>query len=101
MNVSLVYFSRTYGGKPGKPMVAYLESLEKVTGKRAACFSSCAGDASKTLAVMKEILNKKGYTIVDCFSCFGKFAGLSKRGHPTEEELNQAKEFANKLNTSK
>jgi flavorubredoxin len=97
----LIVGSGTYGGKPGKPMVAYLENLENVTGKRAACFSSCAGDASKTLVAMKEILNKKGYTIVDCFSCFGKFAGLAKRGHPTNEELNQGKEFAKKLNTSK
>jgi flavodoxin len=97
----LIVGSGTYGGKPGKPMVAYLENLEQATGKLAACFSSCAGDASKTLAAMKEILNKKGYKIVDCFSCFGKFAGLAKRGHPTDEELNQAREFAKKLNSSK
>jgi hypothetical protein len=46
---------------------------------------------------MKDILTNKGYIIVDCFSRFGKFAGLSKRGHPTDEELKQAKEFAKKL----
>jgi len=96
----LVVGSGTYGGKPGKEMVAYLQNLKPVTGKKAACFASCAGDASKTLAAMKEILNSKGYSILDCFSCFGKFAGLSKRGHPSEEELNQAREFARKLKTS-
>ena len=95
----LVIGSGTYGGKPGKEMVAYLKNLKPVTGKRAACFSSCAGDASKTLAAMKEILTKKGYSIIDCFSCFGKFALLSKRGHPTAEELSQAREFAKKLKT--
>jgi flavodoxin len=89
--------SGTYGGKPGKELVAYLENLKPVKDKRVACFSSCAGDATKTLDAMKDILAKKGYTIVDCFSCFGKFAGLSKRGHPTDEELKQAKEFAKKL----
>lgn len=93
----LIVGSGTYGNKPGKEMVAFLENLESVNDKRAACFSSCAGDASKTLAAMKDILTKKGYTIVDCFSCFGKFAGLSKRGHPTDEELKQAKDFAKKL----
>ena len=97
----LVVGSGTYGGKPSKEMVDYLENLEPVKGKMAACFSSCAGDASKTLAAMKDILIEKGYTIVDCFSCFGKFAGLAKRGHPTDEELNQAKEFAKKLKNSK
>ncbi len=89
--------SGTYGGKPGKEMVAYLENLKPVTGKQAACFASCAGDSSKTLAAIKTILNEKGYSIIDCFSCFGKFAGLAKRGHPSAEELNQAREFAKKL----
>jgi flavodoxin len=93
----LIVGSGTYGGKPGKEMVAYLENLKPVKDKRAACFSSCAGDATKTLTAMKDILTGKGYIIVDCFSCFGKFAGLSKRGHPTDEELKQAKEFARKL----
>jgi flavodoxin len=93
----LIVGSGTYGSRPGKEMVNYLENLKPVKGKRAACFSSCAGDASKTLEAMKDILTKKGYTIVDCFSCFGKFAGLSKRGHPSDEELRHAKEFARKL----
>jgi len=93
----LIVGSGTYGSRPGKEMVNYLENLKPMKDKRAACFSSCAGDASKTLEAMKEILTKKGYTIVDCFSCFGKFLGLSKRGHPSDEELRQAKEFARKL----
>jgi flavorubredoxin len=96
----LIIGSGTYGGKPGEELVAYLENLKQVTGKRAACFSSCAGDATKTLAAMKEILNTKGYTVVDCFSCFGKFAGLTKRGHPSEEEIAQAREFARQLISS-
>ena len=93
----LIVGSGTYGSKPGKEMADYLANLTSVKDKRAACFSSCAGDASKTLDAMKDILTKKGYTIIDCFSCFGKFAGLSKRGHPTDEELKRAKEFARKL----
>jgi flavodoxin I len=98
----LVIGSGTYGGKPGKEIVAYLETLKPVTGKKAACFSTCAsGDASKTLQTLKDLLNGKGYSTVDCFSCLGKFLmGLSRRGHPSEEELAQAKEFAKKLKTS-
>jgi flavodoxin len=89
--------SGTYGGKPGKEMVAYLENLKPASGKKAACFSSCAGDATKTLEAMKEILKRKGFSVGDCFSCFGKFVGLAKRGHPSAEELQQAREFAKKL----
>ena len=98
----LVVGSGTYGSKPGKEMVAYLENLEPVAGKRAACFSSCAsGDASKTLQAMKEILSKKGYVNTDCFSCLGKWLmGFSRRGHPSEEELTQAREIAKKLKSN-
>jgi flavodoxin len=96
----LVVGSGTYGSKPGDAIVAYLENLKPVSGKKAACFSSCAGDATQTLAAMKEILGRKGYSIVDCFSCFGKFAVFSKRGHPSAEELSQAREFAKKLKTA-
>jgi flavodoxin len=98
----LVVGSGTYGGKPGKDIIAYLENLKPVSGKKGACFSSCAsGDASKTLQAMKDILSKKGYSNVDCFSCLGKWLlGLSRRGHPSDEELAHAKEFAKKLKSS-
>ena len=42
-------------------------------------------------------LKEKGYSISDCFSCYGAMASIIERGHPTEEELDQAKEFARKL----
>ena len=98
----LVVGSGTYGGKPGKDMVAYLENLQPVSGKKGACFSSCAsGDASKTLQALKDILSKKGYSNVDCFSCLGKWLmGMYRRGHPSDEELAQAREFAKKLKSS-
>jgi flavodoxin len=98
----LVVGSGTYGSKPGKEMVAYLENLKPVEGKKAACFSSCAsGDASKTLNAMKDILSGKGYSTVDCFSCLGKWLmGLSRRGHPSDEEIAQAREFAKKLKSA-
>ncbi|MGD0451097.1 MAG: flavodoxin domain-containing protein [Candidatus Bathyarchaeia archaeon] len=98
----LVVGSGTYGGKPGKEMVAYLENLKPVASKKAACFSSCAsGDASKTLQTMKDILSKKGYSNVDSFSCLGKWLmGLSRRGHPSDEELAHAREFAKKLKST-
>ena len=95
----LVVGSGTYGSKPGKELVAFLESLPTVTGKKAACFSSCGRDASKTLATMQELLVSKGYAIADCFSCFGQ-ASIFMRGHPTADEVNQAKEWARKLKTT-
>ena len=48
-----------------------------------------------------EILSQKGYSNVDCFSCLGQWLmGLSRRGHPSEEELAQARDFAKKLKSA-
>jgi flavodoxin len=98
----LIVGTGVYGSKPGKELVAYLENIKPVVGKKAAYFSTSAGgDASKTFQVMEDILSKKGYSDAGCFSCLGKWLmGLSRRGHPSEEELAQAREFAKKLKTS-
>jgi len=98
----LVVGSGTYGSRPGREMVAYLRSLKPVSGKKAACFSSCAsGQASGTFETMKDLLSSKGYSNVDCFTCLGKWLmGFSRRGHPSEEELAHAREFARKLKSS-
>ena len=96
----LVVGTGTYGGKPGKQIVTFLESLKQANGKRAACFASCAADAGKSLAAVQEILKTKGYVTIDCYSCYGRFAFFARRGHPTAEELDQAKEFARKLKNS-
>jgi len=98
----LVIGSGTYGGKPGKEMVNFLKNLSFVTGKKAACFATCATSAKRTLKTMQETLTKKGYTVVDNFSCFGQYGTIlaaSRIGHPTAKELNQAREWARKLKT--
>jgi len=98
----LVVGSGTYGGKPGKEMVNLLKSLPFVTGKKAACFATCATNAKHTLKTMQEILTKKGYTVVDNFSCFGQYGKIlaaSRLGHPTVKEINQAREWAKRLKT--
>jgi flavodoxin len=92
----LIVGSGTYGGKAGKQMSAFLNNLAPVTGKQAACFATASGDSSKVIAAMKETLTSKGYKTVDSFTCFGKLS-LVKRGHPSEVELNKAKEFAKNL----
>lgn len=95
----LVVGSGTYNGKPAKEIVNFLENLPFVTSKKAACFSTCATSAKRTLKTMQEILTKKGYTVVDNFSCFGQYGRLSRMGHPTTEELNEARQWAKKLKT--
>ena len=95
----LVVGSGTYGGKPGKEMTSFLQGLPSVTGKKAACFCTSAGGLDKCAVSMREILSAKGYSMVDCFSCMGQWGWFSKRGHPTADELNQARDWAKKLMT--
>ena len=93
----LVVGSGTYGGKPGKELVSFLQGLPSVTGKKAACFCTSAGGLDKCAVATREILAAKGYTVVDCFACMGQWGWFSRRGHPTADELNQAKKWAKKL----
>jgi flavorubredoxin len=93
----LVVGSGTYAGKPGREMVNFLENLSSLTGKKAACFSTSASGSDKTVNAMREILARKGYSVVDCFSCLGQWGWFVKRGHPTADELNQARGWAKKL----
>ena len=93
----LVVGSGTYGGKPGKELVSFLEGLPSVTGKKAACFCTSAGGADKAAATMRQMLEAKGYSTTECFSCLGQWGWFSRRGHPTDEELGQAGEWAKKL----
>ena len=59
---------------------------------------------SKCHTTLKDILQSKGYTIVDEFSCAGfntnkflwRFGGLNK-GRPNAEDFRHAEEFALKL----
>lgn len=93
----LVVGSGTYGGKPGKELVSFLEGLPSVSGKKAVCFCTSAGGADKAAATMRQMLEAKGYATAECFSCLGQWGWFSRRGHPTDDELSQAKEWAKKL----
>jgi len=103
-------------GKHYKEILDFADNLPRVTDKKAFVFSTSgmpigiSGQqrleeyTSKCHTTLKDILQSKGYTIVDEFSCAGfntnkflwRFGGLNK-GRPDAEDLKHAEEFALKL----
>ena len=86
--------SGTYGGKPGDAMMKFIESMD-FSGRKVAIFGTSAGLAGgqKMIAVMTDALTKKGATIAGAYHCRGKMF-LINRGHPNDEDLENAKKFA-------
>lgn len=100
--------SGIYMGKSHKNLLKLADSLPKIE-KRAFIFSTAGGanENMKDHKALKEKLEAKGFRIVDEFSCrgfdtFGPLfiiGGLNK-GKPDEKDVENAKQFAMKLNTS-
>ena len=109
---SLIGFgSGIYGEKHHKTLLDLADTLPSVTNKNAFIFSThgapaIAGEVmvATNHSVLRDKLQAKGYVIVDEFSCRGfntnsflrLFGGINK-GRPNAEDLQQAKEFAQKL----
>jgi flavodoxin len=92
--------SGTYANKAGKQMIEFLERLPPMKGKKAAVFgTSGAGrfEESGGLNRMKQILEEKGAKPVGTFCCQGSSFYMFNRGHPNEEEMENARKFAKSL----
>jgi flavodoxin len=93
----LIVGSGTYGGKAGPEIIDFLNALAPVASKKAACFSTCAGNTEAVIAEMNGILKTKGYALAECFNCLGQFTLFKNRGRPNEEDVQKAKEYASCL----
>jgi len=89
--------SGTYGSKPGEAMMKFIES-GNFTGRNIAIFGTSGGFAGgqKMITAMADTLTRKGATIVGSYHCRGK-TFLINWGHPTKEELDNAKKFAREM----
>ena len=94
------------GGKHYSQMLKYAEKLPKVQNKKAFIFSTSGGSseksASKNHKALREILQSKGFVVIDEFNCKGfvyfffKFLGTNK-GRPNDEDIKNAEIFADSL----
>jgi flavodoxin len=107
-NYDLIGFgSGVYFGKLDKNLLALADKLPQVNDKKAFIFSTSGRAGKSAEGFHKEFREKiitKGYTVVGEFSCPGfdtygvlKIAGGIKKGRPNEDDLKQAKEFAQSL----
>jgi len=89
--------SGTYGGKPGKAMMKFIEA-GNFSGRKVAIFGTAASlaGAQKMITAMTEILKMKGATILGSYPCKGKFFVINW-GHPDKEDLDYAKKFAREM----
>lgn len=92
----LILGSGNYGGKPDKKIQNFIDSLQPSNDKKAAVFATSGGPESKCIHVMEKTLETKGYNVISGFYCLGQFI-LLNRGHPNENDLKNARTFANQL----
>lgn len=95
-------------GKHYKPLLDLVHRLPDVDGQKTFIFSTSAvqgeNKVRKDHAAVRDCLVSKGYDILDEFSCKGfntnsflKFFGGMNKGRPNEEDLANAKGFANEI----
>jgi flavodoxin len=92
----LLIGSGTYGGNPDPKLLEFINSLPMKESGKAAVFVTSAGPEPKSLAVLKNALEGKGYIVLSTFSCRGQFL-ISNRGHPNADDLQNASKFAGAL----
>lgn len=104
---SMVGFgSGIYSGKHHQAILDFAERLPQVTNRKAFIFSTCTlgYEVAKNHTTLREILQSKGYTIINEFGCpgfntnsFTRFFGGVNKGRPNAEDLKQAEVFAQNL----
>ena len=89
--------SGTYGGKPGEAMVKFIGS-GTLSGRKVAIFGTAASlsGGQKMITSMSDMVKQKGATVAGSYHCKGKFFFVS-RGHPDNEDLDNAKKFAREM----
>lgn len=94
--------SGIYSGKHHQDLLDLADRLPAVIDKKAFLFSTSFDTRVSLIhSSLREILESKGYLIIDEFNCKGyntnsflKLFGGLNRGRPNAEDLERAKEFA-------
>jgi len=84
------------GSKPGGKLRKFI-ARNDFKGRQVALFGTSGSGRGDEVRVMEELLKPKGALIRGSFYCQGRSFFLFYRGHPSNEELAKAKEFANEM----
>ena len=91
--------SGCYAGRPGKELQKFI-ARNDFKGMQVALFGTSAGGRGDEVRVMEELLKWEGALIRGSFYCKGRCFFLFNRGHPSDEELAKAREFAREMKRS-
>jgi len=91
--------SGCYVGKPGKGLREFV-ARNDFKERQVALFGTSAGGGGDEVRIMEELLKWEGALIRGSFYCKGRFFFFFSRGHPCDEELAGAREFAKEMKKS-
>jgi flavodoxin len=96
--------SGIYYRKVHTTLLQFAEALLPVSGKQAFIFTTSGDGKVERQVAIKELLEKRGFSIVGNFSCKAwdtwgplKLTGGTNKGRPNEEDLEEARIFARGL----
>ena len=87
--------SGCYAGKPGKGLQEFI-ARNDFKGRQVALFGTSGGGEGGEVRVMEALLQLEGAEVKGSFYCKGRCVLIS-RGHPSDEELARAREFAKEM----
>ncbi len=96
--------SGIYRGKPGKEFIEFIRNLKKTENKKAFVFTTSGRGSESFSDDLKQFLTGKGFEVIGQFTCKGfdtygllKIIGGINKGKPDEDDLKNAKIFAESL----
>ena len=92
--------SGCYASKPGGKLRKFI-ARNDFKERQVALFGTSGSGEGAEVRAMEELLKLKGALIRGSFYCQGKSWYLFYRGHPSNEELANAREFANEMKAQK
>ena len=94
---SLVFLGAgKYGPLRGWGLKKFIEGND-FHGRKVALFGTSGNGSGEELAALEELAAAKGAEVVGRFFCSGQFLFLVNHGHPTSEDLANARGFAREM----
>jgi len=92
--------SGCYASKPGRKLQKFIKGND-FKGRQVALFGTSGDGKGNEVKAMAEVLKPKGALIRGSFYCQGRAFFFLNWGHPSKEELANAREFANEMKKPK
>ena len=92
--------SGCYASRPGGKLRKFI-ARNNFKGRQVALFGTSGGGKGDEVRAMEELLKPTGAIVRGSFYCKGGSFLFFRSGHPSDEELANAREFANEMKKSK